>query len=194
MRDVATMANSTLSQTNRSDVAIHAMPIQQRIDWLIHHADRRSQEFKTPKSRLARSRDHANHPTDIVTFKGMDGRIWVICIGRWFARVHMPSLAFFIHSYSPDLADPIRKAAGLIEANMRAGRITDDGFLLFAETPYREIGVDHARTQRKSRFLSGFAADVIRTEFPEPAEKMHVLTAVLDWQSRAMERIDGQAA
>ena len=73
---------------------------------------------------------------------------------------------------------------------MRAGRIPDDGFLLLAETPYREIGVDRARTELKSRFLSEFAADVIRTEFPKLAEKMHVLTAVLAWQSRAMEIID----
>lgn len=73
---------------------------------------------------------------------------------------------------------------------MRAGRIPDDGFLLLAETPYREIGVDHTRAELKSLFLSGFAADVIRTEFPKLAEKTHVLTAVLAWQSRATEIID----
>ena len=364
------MTNSTLPHASKDDVIIHGMPIQERIDWLIHHADRHSQEFKSPESWLARSRYQAKHPTDIVAFKCMDGRInipvatntpygimlpfrnlggrfhlgwphlgevlsehvqsvagqgrrtlalvtyhyskgdplrgcagfnydtaaarshtfeirrqveavfgtghgtvyplvcgfetdedalvlhgsdgevldlstlssenydslpamlaqlypdmpdqmrqdllplvrgniahiaevkhtnrelniehreWMICIGRGFDWLHMPNLALIIGPYSPDLADPIRKAAGIIEANMRAGRIPDDGFLLLAETPYHEIGVDHARTELKSLFLSGFAADVIRTEFPKLAEKMHVLTAVLAWQSRAMEIID----
>ena len=114
----------------------------------------------------------------------------MICIGRGFDWLHMPNLALIIGPYSPDLADPIRKAAGIIEANMQAGRIPDDGFLLLAETPYHEVGVDHARIELKSRFLSGFAADVIRNEFPKLAEKMHVLTAVLAWHSRAMEIID----
>ncbi|MHB9101720.1 MAG: hypothetical protein ACYC2E_09440, partial [Sulfuricella sp.] len=68
--------------------------------------------------------------------------------------------------YSPDLADPIRQAAGIIENNMRAGRIPDDGFLLLASAPYVEIGVDRARAELKSRFLSQFAAEVIRTEHP----------------------------
>jgi hypothetical protein len=364
------MTNSTLTHASKDDVIIHGMPIQERIDWLIHHANRHSQEFKSPESWLARSRYLAKHPTDIVAFKCMDGRInipvatntpygimlpfrnlggrfhlgwphlgevlvehvqsvagqgrrilalvtyhyskgdprrgcagfhfdtdaarnhtfeiqrqvesvfgtghgtvyplvcgfetdedalvlhgsdgmvldlstissenqntlpalltrlypdmpdqmrqdllplvqgniahiaeikktnrelniehreWMICIGRGFDWLHMPNLALIIGPYSPDLADPIRNAAGIIEANMRAGRIPDDGFLLLAETPYREIGVDHARTELKSRFLSGFAADVIRTEFPKLAEKMHVLTAVLAWQTRAMEIID----
>lgn len=121
-------------------------------------------------------------------------REWMICIGRGFDWLHMPNLALIIGPYSPDLADPIRKAAGIIEANMRAGHIPDDGFLLLAEAPYSDIGVDRARAELKSRFLSEFAADVIRAEFPKLAEKMHVRTAVLDWQSRAMEMVDHCAA
>lgn len=369
------MTNSTLPRASKDDVIIHGMPIQERIDRLIHHADRHSQEFKSPESWLERSRYHAKHPTDIVAFKCMDGRInipvatntsygimlpfrnlggsfhlgrphlgevlsehvqsvagqgrrilalvtyhyskgdsrrgcagfnfdtdtarshtfgiqrqveavfgtghntvyplvcvvcgfetdkkalvlhgsngevldlstvsstnhdtfsellarlypdmpdqmrqnllplvlgniahigeikqanrklniehreWMICIGRGFNWLHMPNLALIISPYSPDLADSIRQAAGLIEANVRAGRIPDDGVLLLAETPYR--GVDHARTELKSRILSGFAADGIRTEFPKLAEKIQVLTAAFAWQSRAMEIIDGRAA
>ena len=351
------------------DAKSHGLPIQQRIDWLIHHADRHSQEFQSPESWLARRRYQAKHPTDIVAFKCMDGRInipvvtntpygiilpfrnlggrfhlgwphlgevlaehvqnvvqgrrtlalvtyhyskgdsrrgcggfnydtdaarshtfevqrqveavfgtghgsvyplvcgfetdedalvlhgsdgtildlstirsvdqdtlpalltrlypdmpdqmrqdllplvrgnvahiaeikqtnrelniehreWMICLGRGFDWLHMPNLALIIGPYSPDLADPIRKAAGIIEANMRTGCILDDGFLLLTTAPYHEIGVDHARAELKSRFLSRFAAGVIRTEFPKLAEKMHMLTAVLAWQSRAMEIID----
>ena len=123
----------------------------------------------------------------------IEHREWMICIGRGFDWLHMPNLALIIGPYSPDLADPIRQAASIIEANMRAGRIPDDGFLLFALAPYREIGVDRARAELKSGFMSGFAADVIGSEFPKLAEKMHVRTAVLAWQSRVMEMIDCRA-
>ena len=96
----------------------------------------------------------------------IEHREWMICLGRGFDFLHMPNLALIIGPYSPDLADPIRKAAGIIQENMDAGRIPDDGFLLLASVPYKEIGVDRARAELKSRFLSKFAAEVIQKEFP----------------------------
>lgn len=116
-------------------------------------------------------------------------REWMICLGRGFDFLHMPNLALIVGPYSPDLADPIRKAAGIIEANMREGRTPDDGFLLLASAPYHEIGVDRARAELKSRFLSQFAAEVIRADYPDLASKMHMHTAVLNWRSRALEAI-----
>jgi len=118
-------------------------------------------------------------------------REWMICIGHGFDWLYMPNQALIIGPYSPDLADPIRKAAGIIDANMRAGHIPDDGFLLLAEETYQEIGSDRTYAELKSRFLSGFAANIIRIDFPKLAEKMHVRTTVLNWQSRAMEMVDG---
>jgi hypothetical protein len=53
----------------------------------------------------------------------------------------------------------------------------------------RRIGVDRARAELKSRFLSTFAADVIRAEFPRLGEQMTIRTAVLDWRSRTLEAI-----
>jgi len=117
----------------------------------------------------------------------IEHREWMICLGRGFDFLHTPNLALIIGPYSPDLADPIRKAAGIIEANMRAGRIPDDGFLLFGSVPYDDIGLDRARAELKSRFLAGFAAEVIRADFPQLAERMHIQTAVLSWRSRALE-------
>lgn len=119
----------------------------------------------------------------------IEHREWIICVGRGFDFLHMPNLALIIGPYSPDLADPIRKAAGIIESNMRAGRIPDDGFLLLASAPYEEIGVDRARAQLKARFLSKFAAEEIERQYPDLAKKMHVRTAVLDWGSRRLERM-----
>lgn len=117
----------------------------------------------------------------------IEHREWMICVGRGFDFLHMPNLALIIGPYSPDLADPIRQAAGIIENNMRAGRIPDDGFLLLASAPYVEIGVDRARAELKSHFLSQFAAEVIRTGHPELASKMFMQTAVLNWHSRDLE-------
>jgi hypothetical protein len=55
--------------------------------------------------------------------------------------------------------------------------------------PYDEIGVDRARAELKSRFLSDFAGQVIGDEFPDLAGRMAVRTAVLDWRSRTLETI-----
>jgi len=121
----------------------------------------------------------------------IEHREWMICIGRAFDWLYMPNQALIIGPYSPDLADPIRKAAGIIDANMRAGNIPDDGFLLLAQETYQEIGANRAYAELKSRFLSRFAANIVRVDFPKLAEKMHVRTAVLNWQLRAMEMIDG---
>jgi hypothetical protein len=117
----------------------------------------------------------------------IEHREWMICLGRGFDFLHTPNLALIIGPYSPDLADPIGKAAGIIEDNMGAGRIPADGFLLLASVPYDEIGVDRARAELKSRFLSGFAAEVIRAEFPALVARMAMRTAVLDWRSRNLE-------
>lgn len=116
-------------------------------------------------------------------------REWMICLGRGFDFLHAPNLALIIGPYSPDLADPIRKAAGIIESNMQAGRIPNDGFLLLGSSPYDEIGVDRARAKMKSRFMAQFAQEVITREFPALASKMTVRTAVLNGSSRALEQI-----
>lgn len=117
----------------------------------------------------------------------IEHREWMICLGRGFDFLHTPNLALIIGPYSPDLADPIRKAAGIIEGNMAAGRIPDDGFLLFTSVPYEGIGMDRARAELKSRFLADFAANVIRTDFPQLAARMHTQIGVLSWHSRALE-------
>jgi hypothetical protein len=120
----------------------------------------------------------------------IEHREWMICLGRGFDFLHTPNLALIIGPYSPDLADPLRKAAAIIAANTAAGRIPDDGFLLLASVPYDEIGVDRARAELKSLFLSRFAAGVLREEFGALAEKMTKHTAVLDWRSRNLELIE----
>ena len=119
---------------------------------------------------------------------------WIIGIGRGVDWLHAHNLALLIGPYSPDLADPIRRAASIIGVNMQCRRIPNDGFLLFAESLYYEIGSDRARAELKSGFLAEFAAGIIRDEFPNLKDKMQVLGAVMAWQSRVMEFIECRAA
>ncbi|MES9926661.1 MAG: hypothetical protein ABW158_00970, partial [Candidatus Thiodiazotropha sp. 6PDIVS] len=116
-------------------------------------------------------------------------REWMICIGRGFDFLHTPNIALIIGPYSPSLADPIHKAAGIIQNNMSAGRIPDDGFLLLASVPFQDVGVDRARAEMKANFLCNFAADEIKESNPDLAKKMTVKSAVLNWQSRALENL-----
>ncbi|MDD2883699.1 MAG: carboxysome shell carbonic anhydrase [Dechloromonas sp.] len=116
-------------------------------------------------------------------------REWIICLGRGFDFLHMPNLALIVGPYSPQLADPIGKAARIIASNMQAGRIPDDGFLLLASSPYEEIGSDRARAEMKARFLSQFAAQVIAERVPSIAGRMISRTAVLDWRTRRLEQL-----
>jgi hypothetical protein len=117
----------------------------------------------------------------------IEHREWMICVGRGFDFLHTPNLALIIGPYSPNLADPIRKAASIILNNMQTGRIPDDGFLVLASSPYQEVGMDRARAELKARFTTEFTAQVIQSEFPALARKMHLRTAVLNWESRKLE-------
>jgi hypothetical protein len=116
----------------------------------------------------------------------IEHREWMICLGRGFDFLHTPNLALIIGPYSPNLAEPIIKAAGIIQANMASARIPGDGFLLLSSVPYEAIGVDQARAAIKARFLSEFAQSVIRETYPELAKKMINRTAILDWQGRCL--------
>ena len=151
------------------------MPLQVRLDLLPLLAGNLSHIAEVRQTHRAADIEH---------------REWMICLGRGFDFLHMPNLALIVGPYSPKLAEPIGKAAGIIEANMANGRIPEDGFLLLASVPYEEIGVDRARAELKSGFLADFAAEVISTQHPALAAKMHVRKAVLDWRSRKLEQLD----
>jgi len=116
----------------------------------------------------------------------IEHREWMICLGRGFDFLHTPNLALIIGPYSPNLAEPISKAAGIIQTNMRKGRIPQDGFLLFSSVPYDTIGVDQARAELKARFLSQFGYQVISESHPDLASKMIIRTAIMDWPRRRL--------
>ncbi len=115
---------------------------------------------------------------------------WIIGVGRGFDWLHAPNLELIIGPYSPDLDDPIRKAAGIIEANMKKRRIPDDGFLLLTASPYQEIGAERARAELRSRVFSKLAVSIIHDEYPYLASKMLVRSATIAWQSRTMHILE----
>jgi hypothetical protein len=176
------LANQTASDRPTFDLRLAAllpdMPVQMRADLLplLYGNLEHIEEVRTQIRHNQRTLD-------------IEHREWMICLGRGFDFLHTPNVALIIGPYSPNLAEPIHRATGIIQSNMQAGRIPDDGMLLLTSVPYDEIGVDRARAEIKSRFLSNFAAEVIRREFPELADKMTMRTAVLDWRSRQLEII-----
>ena len=46
------------------------------------------------------------------------------------------------------------------------------------------------RAKLNSRFLSDFAAKQIRLSHPQLAKKMHMRTAVMNWQTRDLSLLD----
>jgi len=175
--DMATLAPADRPQLAEQLAALLPdMPAQMRADLL--------PLLEGNLERIATVREQIAHHERQLDF---DHREWMICLGRGFDFLHTPNVALIIGPYSPNLDEPVKIAASIIRANMAAKRIPDDGLLLLASAPYDEIGVDRARAEMKSRFLSRFAAEVISQEFPELAGKMAIRTAVLDWRSRQLE-------
>lgn len=180
MLDLATFsANDAATLEPRLASLLPDMPAQMRADLL--------PLLRGNLEHIALVREQARRRERLL---GVEHREWMICLGRGFDFLHTPNLALIIGPYSPDLADPLRKAAAIIEDNMKTGRIPEDGFLLLASVPYDEIGVDRARAELKSRFLATFAAGVLRNELGALADRMTKRTAVLDWNSRTLELID----
>lgn len=64
-----------LQQDKGNGVAIHSQPIEARIDWLLQLSQSHSEQFCNPDNHLARRRYLAEHPTEILALKCMDGRI-----------------------------------------------------------------------------------------------------------------------
>ncbi|MCG6118698.1 MAG: hypothetical protein MEQ07_10990 [Aquimonas sp.] len=117
----------------------------------------------------------------------VEHREWTLCVGRGFDVLHMPNHALIVGPYSPQLDQPIETAAGIIAANMRAGRIPEDGFLLLASVPYETVGPERERATLKACFLRDFALEVIAARHPTLASRVHVRTAVMDWRRRRLE-------
>ncbi len=117
-------------------------------------------------------------------------REFIVGIGRGFDWLHEPNIALLIGPYSPDLYQPIKTAFEIIQSNMEAGKIKDDGFIILSSAPYfRDLGVDKQRAVEKTKFLTDLAREVANKRFPGLAGKMHSLSAILDRNTRKIEEV-----
>lgn len=114
----------------------------------------------------------------------MQHREWVLGVGRGFDWMHEPNTALIIGPYSPDLSEPIIKAAGIIADNMKNGRISDDGFLVLSSAPFREHGVDENRAKEKANFFRQYVRKILEKHYPDLAGKAKYIAVVVDEHTR----------
>ena len=118
-------------------------------------------------------------------------REWVIGLGRGFDWLHEPNTALLVGPFSPNLHEPVETAASIIKANMEAGRIGDQSFVLLASAIFRDsTGVEPLLAKEKALFLREFAIKTIQNKFPEFANKMHVLPVIVDMNTRALTIVE----
>ncbi|MEI6378056.1 MAG: hypothetical protein WCO55_00195 [Candidatus Falkowbacteria bacterium] len=115
---------------------------------------------------------------------------WMLGLGRGFDWLHEPNLALIVGPYSPNLAEPIIKALGLIEDNMKRGRIGSDGFVLMTSAPFRHTtGFDRFKAIEKARSLNKFAVGIAIKHYPDLAQQMRQLTVIINENNKLITEI-----
>lgn len=117
----------------------------------------------------------------------IEHREWMLCLGRGFDFLHVPNIALIIGPFSPDLSQPVKKAAAIIYNNIVKGRISDDGVLLLASVPYLHPGLDRRRAALKAAFFCQFAKTVIAEAEPALLPLLQSRSAVMHWPARKLE-------
>jgi hypothetical protein len=117
----------------------------------------------------------------------------ILGVGRGFDFLHVINTALIVGPYSPDLSMPIREAAGLIQDNFDAGRLSGKKPILMVCAPYRRNGYQRRLAHEKAKFLGEYVQQVIHASHEELEGMMSVLIACTDLRSReieVLERID----
>lgn len=122
--------------------------------------------------------------------KEVEHNEWMLGVGRGFDWLHEVNMAFLVGPFNPNLEQPIKTAAALLMANVKAGRAKLKHTVLLTSAPYRDHAKEKTLAELKARFLSGFAYDVIKRHEPELAKSMSRLTGTIDMHTRALKLID----
>ncbi|EHR41264.1 hypothetical protein AJE_07711, partial [Alishewanella jeotgali KCTC 22429] len=99
----------------------------------------------------------------------------------------VPNIALIIGPFSPDLSQPVKKAAAIILNNIKQQRIPADGVLLLASVPYQQAGIDRRRAELKAAFFCQFAKTVIAEQEPALLPLLQSRSAVMYWPERRLE-------
>lgn len=112
---------------------------------------------------------------------------WILAVGKGFDWLHTPNMALIVGPYDPNIGAPIATAAGIIQSNIDAKRVTG-GFVLLSSAIYSD-SLEKTRTIERSRFINQLSQDLIAKEYPEMVGQMHTLSVILDADSMEMELV-----
>lgn len=116
---------------------------------------------------------------------------WIEGVGRGFDWLHTPNMAIIMGPWRPNLGAPIRTAAGIIKANMDAGRIPSQSYVLLTSAIYRNPDDEEQRLAReKALFLKEFAIEEIRSAYPDLAALLNPLPVIVDMNTRKMTVVE----
>lgn len=117
---------------------------------------------------------------------------WVLGVGRGFDWLHQINKALIVGPFSPNLDDPILKAASIIAGNVKAGRVSGKSDLvLLSVAPFHDAsGPGRNRAREKTLFFRSFAIDeVIKKHVPEILPRLRFLSATIDMNTRLFDFI-----
>lgn len=123
----------------------------------------------------------------------LEHREQVIAIGQGFDWLHQTNYALIINDVDPRLAESIGNAAGIIKDNLTAKRITNTGAVLFVSVSYHEPGHHRTGAIVRAQYLHRLAMHAIQSSHPELTNFFHSLTAVMAWNTRLLELVDGES-
>ncbi len=130
---------------------------------------------------VARVRSSQKEPIDL------EHREQIIAVGRGFDWLHQPNRALIVGPYSHNWPTAVKTAGTIALSNLKEGRIpTEHGVLLLVAALWRsdEREVGRRLKEEKMRYLRKTAEEVLRTEVPDLVPYLHVLSGVVDADTR----------
>ncbi len=118
---------------------------------------------------------------------------WVIAFGTGFDWLHAPNTAIIIGPWHMvDLGQEIRVALRIIQGNMKAGRIPDDGFIFLVSSEWQRSPEDRLRAEKVKEFTA-FAKTILEEEeFADIAPTARFISGIVD-DSKKLALLPGNA-
>jgi hypothetical protein len=114
----------------------------------------------------------------------------ILAIGAGFDWLHKINYALIINDTDPRLEATIATGASIIKGNRDAGRIPKESAVLFASVSYYD---EHEKNGAimNARYLTRLGMDAIAKAHPDLDGFFKPLTAVMHWDTRQLEVVDG---
>lgn len=114
----------------------------------------------------------------------------ILGIGRGFDWLHLPNRALIIGPFDTDWPAAVTVAAKILLSNIQEGRIPEEqGVVLLASAAFAaRTGSEHPIAIERARHMAEKSMTVIKEGVPELRGHLHVLTGVVDVNTRRFER------